>query len=810
MSTGSFPANTQKFLDALVNLDGGSGSLTRQLHFSGREAETASWPAWALPEIAQAFTETGVKQPWKHQIEAAEAARAGKHTVIATGTGSGKSLAAWLPVLNTLQAHGSHSERLSLKNWAKPPTALYLAPTKALAADQAHQLTALGKNLSEVRVGIADGDTPKEMKEWVRAQANLVLTNPDYLHHVMLPGNQRWVRILSGLKYLIIDEMHYWRGITGSHIALVLRRLLRLARRLGANPTVIFLSATVANPHETAAALIGVEISEITAITADTSPAAERQLVFWRPGFAYSEDETRPKRISATAEAARLTAYLVAAGARVLTFVRSRASAEAVAAHARDYLQGLEPSLSATVAAYRGGYLPEERRQLEAQLRNGQVRCLVTTNALELGIDISGLDVTLTVGWPGTRASFWQQIGRAGRAGTAGIGVFIAADNPLDSYMIANPEMVFEPVEAATINPMNPYILTPHICAASAEQPLTLEDTRIFGLPDTSYFEQLEEAGYLRLRPGGWYWNVALAVSPHTLTDLRGAAGEVQVVEVETGRVIGTVSASQADSQVHEGAIYVHQGQTYEIQQYVPDTVSAGGFGGASGKVAGVTVALAQRVNTQLRTVSGAHTAVTILGEPEQTWTSSTGQVTWKLGNTRVSEQVTDFDTLRLPRLEYIGNNPLYLPPRVLETQSTWFELSVTVGEELGIPDAELPGALHACEHAMIAILPLLATCDRWDLGGLSTVMHAQTLVPTVFVHDAFAGGAGFAAYGFQHVNEWVQATLDLVRACPCDSGCPGCVQSPKCGNKNNPLSKGAALVLLEFLAQNSKDFSGV
>lgn len=566
-------SSTQKLLDLLINLDAGSGRLVKHFSFPGRPGIYGTWPDWATPQVVDAFKTKGIEKPWQHQTQAATSIHHGTHTVIATGTGSGKSLCAWLPVLTALENSNDANKRARLKDWARPTTALYLAPTKALAADQAHKLTELCPDLTGIRLGTADGDTPRETKEWVRANANLILTNPDYLHHVMLPGNQRWARFLGGLKYLIVDEMHYWRGITGSHISLVLRRLLRLCRLYGANPTVIFLSATVAHPAETAAALIGVTEADVHTVAEDTSRIAAKELILWQPGYAIAENETEPRRVSATAEAAKLTAHLVGADARVLTFVRSRAAAESVSAHSREQISAYYPHLIGSVAAYRGGYLPEERRELETALRTGQLRSLVTTNALELGIDISGLDVTLTVGWPGTRASLWQQIGRAGRGETAGLSVLVAADNPLDNYVMAHPEIIFEPVEAATINPTNQYILTPHICAAAAEHPLTEDDVAVFGLPSTKLFSELEQAGYLRLRPTGWYWNVALHAAPHTLTELRGEDTEVQVVEAETGRVIGTVSVAQADAAVHPGAVYVHQGQTFQIIEYVPAVV---------------------------------------------------------------------------------------------------------------------------------------------------------------------------------------------------------------------------------------------
>lgn len=792
----------KKFLDLLTNLDGGAGRLVKQISFPGRPGVTTPWPAWVHPQLKTSCQEKGITEPWQHQVQAAQAAHEGAHTVIATGTGSGKSLAAWMSVLTALENSHATNQNATLRNWGKPATALYLSPTKALAADQLQKLTELSFGLEKLQIGIADGDTPRETKDWVRANANLILTNPDYLHHVILPGNQHWARFLGGLKYVVIDEMHYWRGITGSHIALVMRRLLRLAHHYGANPTCIFLSATVADPAATAAALIGVPVIELTAVTEDTSFTAGKELILWQPGWQIDAGEIQPRRVSATAEAAKLTAHLMAAGARLLTFVRSRAAAESVAAHAREILSSYQPQLVGTLAAYRGGYLPAERRDLEQRLRDGRTRGLVTTNALELGIDISGLDATITVGWPGTRASLWQQIGRSGRGATDGVSLLVAADNPLDNYVMTHPEVIFEPVEAATLNPTNPYILTPHLCAAAAELPLTTADATLFGLESVELFMQLAEAGYLRQRPTGWFWNVQLEVAPHTLTELRGEGGDVQVVEAETGRIVGTVAVAQADAIVHPGAIYIHQGVTYQVQDYVPAQVEAVPRPAA--------VALVTRATTKLRTVAGSQMSVqitenfTVISEGGRVWTAADGLVTWRHGATRVVEQVTDFDTLRLPALEFVGNQRLNMPARVLDTRSTWFELDPQVAQILEIDTKELPGALHACEHAMIAILPLLATCDRWDLGGLSTVSHEQTLLPTVFVHDAFAGGAGFTEYGFANAFTWVEKTLGLVSQCPCDTGCPGCVQSPKCGNKNNPLFKSGAIKLLEFLLSHA------
>lgn len=815
----------QRLLGALSSIAGTSDRLVSTLTVPGREERLADWPEWAHPRVVASYERMGIKRPWSHQVQAATAAYEGWHTVISTGTGSGKSLAAWLPILSAIE-EGSGTRLSQMRH---RPTALYLAPTKALAADQLQHLQAViagGKEPLSVRIGTADGDTPREAKDWARGFADVILTNPDYLHHVLLPGHERWTRLLSGLRFIVIDEMHYWRGVTGAHIALVVRRLLRIARHLGADPTVIMLSATVSEAERTAANLIGVHEGEVVWVTEDGSPSGPKDLVLWQPAFMAPKDvpiedflaaieaegeETRVllagmQRRSATSEAAILMAEMVQRGAKLLTFVRSRAAAESVAAKARDVLSTRAPQLMSKVASYRGGYLPEERRALETSLRTGAVAGLATTNALELGVDVSGLDATITAGWPGTRASLWQQVGRAGRAGAHGVSVLIASDNPLDSFIIHNPNLILEAAEATTFDPANPYVLTPHLCAAASELPLTEADLELFGLESTTVFDALAEQGYLRRRPSGWYWNVALPMRAHDLTELRGSAMEVQVVEEATGTVIGTVASDQASAQVHPGAIYVHQGRTFQVTELTSQpavaggTLSGTGSGATSAATGGTRVALVRPVVTDLRTRPTVQSRVQILNAAD-TW--SDGAVTWSFGEVEVSSQVTDFDTLRLPGLQFISNTRLDMPVQKLLTMSVWWQIDEAVAAKLGVSAADLPGALHAAEHASIGILPLLATCDRWDLGGLSAADHEQTGMPTVFVHDAYPGGAGFAEHAWKNAYEWVRATLNVIEACPCEDGCPSCVQSPKCGNRNEPLSKSGARTLLRYLIEH-------
>lgn len=831
--------------EALVRLlralSAGDDRLVGLVELPGRPERASDWPEWVHPLVRGAWARRGVERPWSHQREALDATASGADVVVATGTGSGKSLAAWTPLLSDLAGAGS-TTRISAVH--RRPTALYLSPTKALAADQCASLEALmegGPRLASAST--CDGDTPREAKEWARANADALLTNPDYLHHVMLPAHGRWTRVLASLRYIIIDELHHWRGVTGSHIALVVRRLLRACHRLGADPRVIMLSATVRDPALVGAAMTG---RPATAVTRDGSPAGPRHLALWQGGLVDDGSGAEPSssgalaspapfsspgdpasrgaladgdrvlgapvvRRSAGAEAAGLTERLVEEGARLLAFVRSRAGAEAVAAQVRDRLSSRGSPLAGRVGAYRGGYLPEERRALEAAIRSGRVRALATTSALELGLDISGLDATVTAGWPGTRASLWQQIGRAGRAGRAGVSVLIASENPLDAYLVRHPEDILAEVEAAVIDPSNPWVLAPHLCAAAAEAPLTEADSAYFGPGLADVVGALERDGLLRRRPAGWFWDATRPERPSDLTDLRGGGGDVQIVD-PAGVVIGTIDEGSADAHVFPDAVYVHQGRTYHVLSLSSVTGSAGPVGwgrapvGAPPLVASVRpgdqrVAVVEEVRTPLRTRASTHTSIAIRGV-EASWTSPDGLLTWCFGPTDVSTRVTDYDLLRLPGLEFIRNTELAMPTRTLPTRSAWFQLERGAEAVLGIGAADLPGALHAAEHAMIAILPLIATCDRWDLGGLSTQSHDDTGRPTVFVHDAFRGGAGHTRSGYARAAQWIGAALEAVRECPCEDGCPRCVQSPKCGNGNEPLSKAGAVALLGFVLE--------
>ena len=735
-----------------------------------RPGTQADWPGWAPPSLVEAWGSCGIERPWVHQVRAAEAARGGRHVVLATGTASGKSLAFQLPAL-TAVLEGRRS------NGRRGASVLYLSPTKALAQDQLHAVSSL--KVPGLAACTHDGDSPREQRDWARDHAEYVLTNPDMLHHSLLPGHARWARFFSQLQYVVVDECHHYRGVFGAHVALVLRRLRRVCAAYGASPTFVLASATVAEPAVSAARLTGLPVE---AVTEDTSAKGQVSLGLWEPAFtSYEGENGAPVRRAATAEVADLLADLVAGGVRTLAFVRSRKGAESVALNAGRLLDEVEPGLSSTVAAYRGGYLPEDRRVLEAQLRDGRITGMAATNALELGIDVAGLDAVLLAGFPGTRAAMWQQVGRAGRNGTDAIAVLVARDDPLDTYLVTHPEtLVGAPVEATVFDPGNPHVLGPHLCAAAAEIPLTETDLPMFGPTARDGVEALTAGGLLRRRAAGWFWTDRRRASD--LADLRSTGGRhLDLVEAATGRVIGTVDNASAHSTAHEGAVYLHQGESYLVRSLDLED----------------HVAVLERADPDYITSAREVTDIAVLAEETGCrW----GDARLSFGSVLVTHQVVAFLRRRVPSGEVLGEEPLDLPERVLETRAVWWTVPQHVLEQTGIAARDLPGAAHAAEHASIGLLPLFATCDRWDIGGVSTALHPDTGQLTVFVYDGHPGGAGFAEHGYRRAEDWLSATRETISSCRCESGCPSCVQSPKCGNGNNPLDKDGAVRLLDAL----------
>ena len=764
-----------------------NSTVTHIRHVPARLSTPADWPQWLLPSLRETLRRGGVVKPWSHQAETAQHAWEGRDVIVATGTASGKSLGYQLPILTAL---------------AEDPTAtaVYLAPTKALAQDQMQSLARLcaaTPELADVMVATYDGDTPPEARRAIREQARIIVTNPDMLHASILGNPKRWTRLLKTLRYLVVDECHVYRGVFGAHVAMVLRRLLRLVPGAGSGagpsvagaelgtpgPTVIMASATSVDPAAHAHRLTG--RAGVAAVTEDGSPAGERTIALWEPGFleGVEGEHGAPVRRSANSEAAEVMARVIAEGARTLSFVRSRRGAEIVALAAAEELGGMgRAEDAARVAAYRAGYTPEDRRYLEKALDEGELLGVAATNALELGIDVGGLDAVVAAGFPGTIASFRQQAGRAGRRGQGALVVLVGADDPMDTYLIHHPsDLLDREVENTVFDPHNPYVLADHLVCAAAER--ALSDAEIADWHGEAVAEHLISRGVLRRRPHGVFADLQAAEQIHGQVSIRGgAAGQVAIVESESGRMLGTVDEARAVSDVHPGAVYVHQGETYLVDEL---DLSAG-------------VAWLHRASPEYSTRVKRDTDIQIL---RTRGTRQLAEGVWLADlNVEVSHTVTGF-TKRLPGGEIIDNVPLDYPPKRLRTRAVAYTVAPDVLLDLGLPEPTWPGALHAAEHAAIGLLPLIATCDRWDIGGVSIVQHPDTGLPTVFVYDGYTGGAGFAEKGFADFGRWMAATAEAVGACECEAGCPSCVQSPKCGNGNDPLFKTGALELLRFLA---------
>lgn len=879
------PASAQQVLASLLPEAERTGTLPEQvthIHtIAARAASYAPWPQWLHPRVVEAFESLGIAEPYAHQVQAADAAHAGLdaalaasaarygwqagrieaerlepgrveaptpahaedakstgnggHVIVATGTASGKTLSYLMPTLDAIyrascgEPVSSTSAYSGAENLNNRANVLYISPAKALSADQLTALTSY--NLPGLHAASYDGDTPTGERRWIREHANFILTTPDMLNYSILSNHRQWASFLRGLRYVVLDEAHSYRGVFGAHIANLLRRLRRVCALYRTVPVFYGASATSSNPVESFSKLIGVPQQAVTAITESTSARGETTVALWEPEFmppkAHDQlakgarstqqqavqskaEQEAPRRVSPVEQGAQMLTDLVLSRTRSLVFAGSRRSVEILSQKTQRYLDEVEAGLAHRVAAYRAGYTPEERRELERKLRNGELLGLASTSALELGIDISGLDAVLVAGWPGTRASFMQRVGRAGRSGQDALAVLIADDNPLDTYLVHHPEAIFgQEVEATVFDPTNPYVLSPQLCAAAQEAPIRAEELSLFGPHTAALLDRLVQQGYLRRRPDGWYWTHAESAAD--LVDIRGTGGgPYQLIDAEDGTLVGTMDAAHAMSQGHPGAIYIHQSA-----QYVVESLSEG-----------ERVILLSRVYPDYYTRAVENTEVRILAERARVSygvpAGITGQdvantvpdpapetgeqlapLTMHRGQVQVTDQVTGYRRFSVYGGEYLGEEAQPMPPEVLMTEAVWFTFEPSYLFGAGVTEEDGPGTLHAAEHAAIGLLPLIATSDRWDLGGLSTLLHVDTGRPTIFVYDAAPGGAGISERGFNAVQQWLSATLEAIESCGCDNGCPSCVHSPKCGNRNEPLSKHGARALLTAMLRS-------
>ncbi len=715
------------------------------------------------PALQLALSNNGIESLFAHQAEAINALRFGNSVITATPAASGKSLCYNLPVLESLLEDRS-------------ARALYIFPTKALTQDQLKGLSTLVPDNSRIRFDIFDGDTPREERAGIRRSGRIIMTNPDMLHLGVLPNHRSWYRFLSGLRYVVLDEAHIYRGVFGSHVANVLRRLRRLCHRYGAHPQFVLSSATIANPGEHAQNLTGLPFH---VVSKDGSPYGGKDFLFWNPPMI---DEAKGSRHSTNSEASLLMSELLRSDVRTLTFVRSRRLAELIYVYVRDQLKGTHPQIAERVAPYRATYMLEDRRLIEKDLFEGRLLGLVSTNAMELGIDIGDLDATILTGYPGSLASAWQQAGRSGRRGERSLSILVAQNNPLDQYLMRHPDEFFgKPHESARISITNPYILKPHLLCAAYEMPLSSGDEEIFGPAFGGMVRELVEEGLLRSQDEHLHLNPRTEYPAQDINIRSSSSDTYTLVEKESGVVLETMDESSAFLQLYPGAVYLHQGESYLITDLDIESNTA------------YAVQAEVPYYTEVRDFTDTRILKT-LKEKE----AGATRVYW--GEVEVSTSVVGFKRKAHFTEEVLGEGYISLPPHIFNTVALWFDIPEETLRHIIRNRLDMAGGLHACEHAAIGVLPLFALCDRSDIGGLSTPLHPDTGRPQIFIHDGHPGGVGISEHGYEVIEDLWRATLEVISNCPCESGCPSCVQSPKCGNNNQPLDKQVAEIILKGL----------
>ena len=738
----------------------------------GRQARYGELAAELSPRVREILSRLGIARLYSHQVEAIDAALSGENTMVVTSTASGKTLCYLVPIAESL------AQRASSR-------ALLIYPTKALAQDQLRKLKDFGAG-EAFEAATYDGDTPQAVRREVKKQAQVILTNPDMLHVGILPYHHTWASFFRNLDYVVIDEVHTYRGIFGSHTANVMRRLRRIAAHYGAKPQFICCSATIGNPRELAEELTGVDLRMVDD---DGSPSGRRIMGWWNPPLS---DAASGQRLSANVEAANLLCYLARRGIRNITFTLARITAELVLQYARDRLR--EEGLADKVMAYRGGYLPEQRREIEKRLFDGELLAVTSTTALELGVDIGGIDAVIMVGYPGSIASVWQQAGRAGRGGEDALAMLIAINGSIHQYLVQHPEYLLEgSAEHAAVNPQNEFILGSHLLCAAYEKELDKADEALFGSGEQASSDVAEllelltrDGRYLTKRGGKWYW-VHPDLYPAGAVSIRSISGEAfDIVEAESDTLLGTVDGESALRTVHEGAIYMHAGETYRVEKLDIEERTA--------SVIPVDADYFTRPMVASSVVSA---------EPSETLRA--GRLNARYGDVNIRSRVTGYRKISQTRHRELGTEDLDLPTEEFETCGLW--LGGMDALEVCVEGAfELAGALHALEHVMIALLPLFALCDQRDVGGAAETAHAETGEPTVFIYDAYPGGVGIARAVFLRLEELLRAAAETIGSCACESGCPACVQSPFCGSNNEPLDKAGGAALAEHWADTLAD----
>jgi DEAD/DEAH box helicase domain-containing protein len=757
--------DTASFIHHLTSQTGYKDQIVHIENLAPLQAVCSDLERPLIKPLEDCLDDNGLLPLYSHQARAVDLARQGKNVMVATSSASGKTMCYNIPVMEAMLTE-------------KSCRALYLFPTKALTQDQMRNL----RNqfcpdiIRPEECAAFDGDTPQAQRAEIKRSARILFTNPDMLHIGILPNHQSWSKMLRRLKYVVVDEAHIYRGVFGSHVACVLRRLRRLCDIYGSKPQFICASATIANPGEHAEKLTGLSFE---VVDNDGSPHGGKDFVFWNPPLIDDKKETRR---SANSEATFLFTELVKQEIRTLVFARTRRLTELIYNYSRQQLNQFDRRLAERIKPYRAGYLAEERRKIEKELFTGRLVGVVATTALEVGIDIGDLEVTVLTGYPGSISSTWQQAGRSGRGKQKALSFLIGMDNPLDQYFMRHPENFFQrSFENALINPANPYILQAHLACASWETPLSSHDETFFGKAMHREIGEMERENLLRQRSGKWYYPPDISY-PAQSVNIRSASGQnYSIVDTAANSLLETIESGQAFSQVHTGAIYLHQGDSYLVTKLDLETRTA--------FVEAADVPYYTRASelSDLRIIKEAHR-------------QTCGVTSVSLGEVEVNSSIIGFRKKAQLTEEIIGEEPLDLPPQIFNTISLWFDLPPTGISRIAKAGLDFAGGIHAVEHAAISILPLFALCDRNDIGGVSTPFHADTGKAQIFIHDAHPGGIGIAEKGFEVIKDLWEATYQIISECPCQDGCPSCIQSPKCGNNNEPLDKKAAVILLEEL----------
>lgn len=751
------PSKIDKYIQSLET----SPRMSSQIAF--QQLLTANPPLWDTPQkpwpesMQSMLRAIGIKKLYQHQATAIDHIRCGRHVIVATPTASGKTLIYNLAVLEKIHAN-FHAN------------ALYLFPLKALAQDQLKTFQQMAEHCGHLKATakIYDGDTSAWHRKRIReAPSHVVLTNPEMLHLSILAHHPKWASFLSNLEIVVVDEVHTYRGVMGSHVAQIFRRFQRICAHYGSAPIYIFSSATVSHPDRLAEQLTGLAVS---AVTQSGAPLGKRYLVFIDP-------ETSPSQAAILLLKAALAREL-----RTIVYTQSRKLAELIAMWAANK----SGPLSSRISAYRAGLLPRERREIESRLSSGELLAVISTSALELGIDIGDLDLCLLVGYPGSVVSTWQRAGRVGRSGQDSAIILIAGEDALDQYFIRNPhDFIRREPETAVVNPFNPEILGKHLACAASELPLRSDEPLLKEETVQKKIAELEEKGKL-MRSGDGSQIFSARKAPHRYIDIRGAGKRFSILSTRTGEPRGEIDTLRAFRETHPGAVYLHRGDTFVVDRL--------DLGASTVHVSKARVNYYTRVR--------AHKETKILKVHEERRVNETRAF---FGQIRVTDQVTDYETWDIHTRTMQNRYPLDLPPQIFETQGLWFQIPQMLQFEIESRRLDFMGGLHAVEHAAIGIFPLLVMADHNDIGGLSTLYHPQVGGAAIFIYDGIPGGAGMARQAFGQAEKLLQFTHNAINQCPCESGCPSCVHSSQCGSGNRPMDKTAAIIILEHLQQRLK-----